>query len=230
MDANTRFYERLCRPRISSSSAAPASRSMPEPLARPATNCSVWLLLNSLNLHRRLLERLRRRHEGLRSLNHNASVWFPRTVLCRNEKRFMVIVNALAGIMVSDSTTAEACRDQQLLDRPADFDRWTAWPSGSSRTVDGFGVFQDRERAGFSPATFLVSGLEDQLAELKAKGISVDLYHHFRRRVSPSPTPRAIVSVFAACPEMFISRGQLCRLPLVAGPRQDGNRWMERTD
>jgi predicted enzyme related to lactoylglutathione lyase len=52
----------------------------------------------------------------------------------------MAIVNALAGIMVSDLTTAEA---------------WT-------------------ERAGSSSVTFLVSGLDDQLAELKAKGISIE--------------------------------------------------------
>jgi hypothetical protein len=35
-------------------------------------------------------------------------------------------------------------------------------------------VFQDKERAGSSSVTFLVSGLDDQLAELKAKGISIE--------------------------------------------------------
>jgi hypothetical protein len=49
-------------------------------------------------------------------------------------------------------------------------DRWTAWPSGSSRIQ----VFQDTERAGSSSVTFLVSGLDDQLAELKAKGIPIE--------------------------------------------------------
>jgi hypothetical protein len=35
-------------------------------------------------------------------------------------------------------------------------------------------VFQDKDRAGSSFVTFLVSGLDDQLAELKAKGISIE--------------------------------------------------------
>jgi hypothetical protein len=35
-------------------------------------------------------------------------------------------------------------------------------------------VFQDKDRAGSSSVTFLVSGLDDQLAELKAKGISIE--------------------------------------------------------
>jgi hypothetical protein len=35
-------------------------------------------------------------------------------------------------------------------------------------------VFQDKERAGSSSVTFLVSGLDDQLAELKTKGISIE--------------------------------------------------------
>lgn len=85
----------------------------------------------------------------------------------------MVIVNALAGIMVSDLTTAEAWYEQ-LLDRPADsrpMDGLAEWKLANGGWIQ---VFQDRERAGSSSVTFLVSGLEDQLAELKAKGISVD--------------------------------------------------------
>ena len=35
-------------------------------------------------------------------------------------------------------------------------------------------VFQDTERAGSSSVTFLVSGLDDQLSELTAKGISIE--------------------------------------------------------
>src|SRR5687768_3623056 len=35
-------------------------------------------------------------------------------------------------------------------------------------------VFQDKDRAGSFSVTFLVSGLDDQLAELKAKGISIE--------------------------------------------------------
>jgi predicted enzyme related to lactoylglutathione lyase len=85
----------------------------------------------------------------------------------------MVIVNALAGIMVSDLTTAEAWYEQ-LLDRPADsrpMDGLAEWKLANGGWIQ---VFEDRERAGSSSVTFLVSGLEDQLAELKAKGISVD--------------------------------------------------------
>ena len=53
-------------------------------------------------------------------------------------------------------------------------DPWRAWPSGSSRTVGGFKCFktkivQDRPRShSWYP------GLDDQFAELKAKGISIE--------------------------------------------------------
>ena len=85
----------------------------------------------------------------------------------------MAIVNALAGVMVSDLTTAETWYEQ-LLSRPADarpMEGLAEW-----KLADGgwLQVFQDKERAGSSSVTFLVSGLDDQLAELKAKGISID--------------------------------------------------------
>jgi predicted enzyme related to lactoylglutathione lyase len=85
----------------------------------------------------------------------------------------MVIVNALAGIMVSDLATAEAWYEQ-VLARPADsrpMEGLAEWKLANGGWIQ---VFEDRERAGSSSVTFLVSGLEDQLAELKAKGISVD--------------------------------------------------------
>ena len=53
-------------------------------------------------------------------------------------------------------------------------DRWRAWPSGRSPDGGWIQVFQDKERAGSSSVTFLVSGLDDQLAELKTKGISIE--------------------------------------------------------
>jgi hypothetical protein len=69
----------------------------------------------------------------------------------------MAIVNALAG-MVSDLTTAEAWYEQ-LLSRPADarpMEGLAEW-----KLADGgwIRVFQDKERAGSSSVTFLVSGL-----------------------------------------------------------------------
>ena len=49
-------------------------------------------------------------------------------------------VNALAGIMVSDLTTAEAWAYEQLLSRPADARPMEGLAEGSSRTVDGSSV------------------------------------------------------------------------------------------
>lgn len=85
----------------------------------------------------------------------------------------MAIVNALAGIMVSDFTTAEAWYEQ-LLARPADarpMEGLAEWKLADGGWIQ---VFQDTERAGSSSVTFLVSGLDDHLAELKAKGISIE--------------------------------------------------------
>ena len=81
----------------------------------------------------------------------------------------MAIVNALAGIMVSDLTTAEAWYEQ-LLSRPADARPMEGLAGWKLADGGGIQVFQDKERAGSS----LVSGLDDQLAELKAKGISIE--------------------------------------------------------
>jgi predicted enzyme related to lactoylglutathione lyase len=83
------------------------------------------------------------------------------------------IVNALAGIMVSDLATAEAWYEQ-LLSRPADarpMDGLAEWKLADGGWIQ---VFQDTDRAGSSSVTFLVSGLDDQLAELKGKGIPID--------------------------------------------------------
>ena len=85
----------------------------------------------------------------------------------------MAIVNALAGIMVSDLTTAEAWYEQ-LLSRPADarpMQGLAEWKLADGGWIQ---VFQDPDRAGSSSVTFLVSGLDDQLAELKSKGIAID--------------------------------------------------------
>jgi len=71
----------------------------------------------------------------------------------------MAIVNALAGIMVSDLTTAEAWYEQ-LLSRPADarpMEGLAEWKLADGGWIQ---VFQDKDRAGSSSVTFLVSGLD----------------------------------------------------------------------
>jgi predicted enzyme related to lactoylglutathione lyase len=91
----------------------------------------------------------------------------------QERESFMAIVNALAGIMVSDLTTAETWYEQ-LLSRPADarpMEGLAEWKLADGGWIQ---VFQDKDRAGSSSVTFLVSGLDDQLAELKAKGISIE--------------------------------------------------------
>ena len=93
----------------------------------------------------------------------------------------MAIVNALAGIMVSDLTTAEAWYEQ-LLSRPADarpMDGLAEWKLADGGWIQ---VFQDKDRAGSSSVTFLVSGLDDQLAELKGEGHFDRTYHHIGLR------------------------------------------------
>ena len=85
----------------------------------------------------------------------------------------MPIVNALAGVMVSDLATTAAWYEQ-LLSRPADarpMEGLAEWKLADGGWIQ---VFQNTERAGSSSVTFLVSGLDDQLAELKAKGISIE--------------------------------------------------------
>jgi predicted enzyme related to lactoylglutathione lyase len=91
----------------------------------------------------------------------------------QERESFVAIVNALAGIMVSDLTTAEAWYEQ-LLSRPADarpMESLAEWKLADGGWIQ---VFRDKERAGSSSVTFLVSRLDDQLAELKAKGILLE--------------------------------------------------------
>ena len=81
--------------------------------------------------------------------------WGFRNVLGRNGESFVAIVNALAGIMVSDLTTAEAWYEQ-LLSRPADarpMEGLAEWKLADGGWIQ---VFQDTDRAGSSSVTFLV--------------------------------------------------------------------------
>jgi hypothetical protein len=85
----------------------------------------------------------------------------------------MAIVNALAGIMVGELTTAAAWYER-LLERPADsrpMEGLAEWKLPDGGWIQ---VFQDKTRAGSSSVTFMVSNRDDQLAELKAKGILVE--------------------------------------------------------
>jgi hypothetical protein len=75
--------------------------------------------------------------------------------------------------MVTDLRTAEAFYEQSLS-RPADarpVEGLAEWKLADGGWIQ---VFQDKERAGSSSVTFMVSGLDDQFADLKAKGISID--------------------------------------------------------
>ena len=85
----------------------------------------------------------------------------------------MAIVNALAGIMVSDLTTAEGWYER-LLSRPADarpMESLAEWKLPDGGWIQ---VFSRQRACRSSSVTFVVSGLDDQLAELKAKGISIE--------------------------------------------------------
>jgi len=65
---------------------------------------------------------------------------------------FMAIVNALAGIMVSDLTTAEAWYEQ-LLSRPADARPMEGLAGWKLADGGGIQVFEDKDRAGSSTVT-----------------------------------------------------------------------------
>ena len=85
----------------------------------------------------------------------------------------MAIVNALAGIMVSDASVAEVWYEL-LLARPADsrpMEGLIEWKFPGGGWIQ---VFRDEVRAGSSSVTFMVPSRDDQLAELKAKGIAID--------------------------------------------------------
>ena len=63
---------------------------------------------------------------------------------------------------------------EQLLSRPADarpMEGLAEWKLADGGWIQ---VFQDKDRAGSSSVTYLVSAPDDQPAELKAKGISIE--------------------------------------------------------
>jgi catechol 2,3-dioxygenase-like lactoylglutathione lyase family enzyme len=85
----------------------------------------------------------------------------------------MPINNALAGIAVKDFSTARAWYEQ-LLGRAPDAEpmkgRLVEWhfPEGGVLLV-----FEEKDRAGRGSVTLSVTSLEEQLADLKAKGIVI---------------------------------------------------------
>jgi hypothetical protein len=87
----------------------------------------------------------------------------------------VAITNALAGIAVKDFTLAVAWYEQ-LLNRPADsrpmegLAEWQFAMGGGS-----IQVFHDKDRAGSSSVTLVVTSCDDQLVELEAKGVPVGL-------------------------------------------------------
>ena len=98
---------------------------------------------------------------------------FHESVLCRNGSVSWPSSTLLRESWSAISPTAEAWYEQ-VLARPADsrpMEGLAEWKLANGGWIQ---VFQDKERAGSSSVTFLVSGLDDQLAELKAKGISFD--------------------------------------------------------
>ncbi len=82
----------------------------------------------------------------------------------------MSIVNALAGIMVTNFDTSVAWYER-LLNRPPDtrpMDGLAEWKLPDGAWIQ---VYQDRDRAGFSSVTLVVDGFEEQLEQLRAKQI-----------------------------------------------------------
>ncbi len=85
----------------------------------------------------------------------------------------MPIKNVLAEIPVKDFASALDWYER-LLDRPADaapmegLVEWHLTEGGSLQ------VFHDENRAGATWLTFAVTSLDEQLAELKAKGIAIE--------------------------------------------------------
>jgi predicted enzyme related to lactoylglutathione lyase len=85
----------------------------------------------------------------------------------------MSIVNALAGIMVLDLEPAVAWYEN-LLDRPPDKRPMEGLAEWRMRDGAWIQVYEDKQRAGLSSVTFAVEGFEQQLEQLKAKGVPVE--------------------------------------------------------
>jgi hypothetical protein len=84
----------------------------------------------------------------------------------------MAINNALAGIAVNDLTSAVAWYEQ-LLNRPPDsrpMEGLAEWQFAEGGWIQ---LFEDKDRAGSSSVTLVVTSRDDQLVELEAKGTPV---------------------------------------------------------
>jgi hypothetical protein len=85
----------------------------------------------------------------------------------------MAIVNALAGIMVNN-LDASITWYENLLGRPPDkrpMDGLAEWKLPDGAWIQ---VYEDKKRAGFSSVTFVVTGFETQIDQLKAKAIPIE--------------------------------------------------------
>ena len=85
----------------------------------------------------------------------------------------MPIKNVLAEMPVKDFIEAVAWYEQ-LLDRPADTSPMEGLVEWHLSEGGGLQVFHDKNRAGATWVTFAVISVDDQLAELKAKGIATE--------------------------------------------------------
>lgn len=83
----------------------------------------------------------------------------------------MAINKVYAEMAVRDFTAAVAWYGW-LFDRPADTAPMAGLAEWQLVECGGIQVFQDKDRAGSSWVTLAVSSLDDQLVELKAKGLA----------------------------------------------------------
>lgn len=90
----------------------------------------------------------------------------------QGETKFMAIKSVLAGIGVTDSSAANKWYEQ-LLNRPADANPMPGLAEWHLIETGWLQVFEDKKRAGSTWVTLEVESLDDQLAELKTKGITI---------------------------------------------------------
>jgi catechol 2,3-dioxygenase-like lactoylglutathione lyase family enzyme len=84
----------------------------------------------------------------------------------------MAVINALAGIAVTDIAAATAWY-RRLLDRGPDEEPMAGLAEWRFDIGGWIQVFEDKDRAGSSSVTFAEDDFEGRLSDLKAKGIPI---------------------------------------------------------
>ena len=84
----------------------------------------------------------------------------------------MTVINALAGIAVTDINAAKACY-QRLLDRAPDEQPMAGLAEWRFDNGGWIQVFEDKKRAGYCSVTFAENDFDKRLSDLEAKGIKV---------------------------------------------------------